>query len=480
MKKLDIAFEKPALISVLAFSLSLQGCVKIQDNDEATFAQADIEMPETAKSLQWARNSCSKDDDIPSEIIDASQLRGASALVAKIETIGEADPIIVHGSFVGEDFSALSDGPAAICFVGTDLQNTKWDKVNLTKLRFIDVNLSSASFYEAVLPDIYFHNVNLTEASFGSSKLKNGIFVGGWRNRLGDTSFRNADLSGFTFYCGLTMNSRCSSTGGVVNMSGTNLTDSNLSSFPSFGAVKYDGALVNRTKLSPRDIPYFEKARTNGPVILENVHPRAEVQARLTASEFRQLIVESVEARMDSEASAVPGSDCSEAANCVIDGYRTRASEVTGSSGDPLKLQAGESMEFYEEVLPLSGKFRHSDVYRRILPVLKSAAFQNAKITKNEDGTYRVRGNAVGGNGHLCGLIAHSLKFDPGSGWFSGPPYNPEINTDQDYSVPVLGIVGNSMIFPYSGNVAQTPEPALDYYWCGARAGFNTMKRLDP
>lgn len=480
MRKLDISSEKPALISVLAFSLSLQGCVKIQENDETTSAQSDIEMPETGESLQWARNSCSEDDDIPSRIIDASQLRGATALVAKIAAIGDAAPVVVQGSFVGEDFSALSDVPVPICFVGTDLRNTKWDKVNLAKLRFIDVNLSSASFFEAVLPDIYFHNVNLTEANFGSSKLKNGTFVGGWRNKFGDTSFRNADLSGFTFHCGRTMNSRCSDTGGVVDMSGTNLTDSNLSSFLSFGAVKYDGALLNRTKLSPRDTIYFEMARLKGPVIIEKVHSLAEVQSRLTASEFRQLIVESVEARMDFEANAVPGSNCSKAANCVIDGYRTRASELTGSSGDPLKLRAGESMEFYEEVLPVTGKFRHSDVYRRILPVLKSAAFQNAKITKNEDGTYRVRGNAVGGNGHLCGLIADSLKFDPGSGWFSGPPYNPEINTDQDYSVPVLGIVGNSMIFPYSGNVAQTPEPALDYYWCGARAGFDTMKRLDP
>ena len=81
--------------------------------------------------------------------------------------------------------------------------------------------------------------------------------------------------------------------------------------------------------------------------------------------------------------------------------------------------------------------------------------------------------SAGGANAHLCDLSVAEARFDPATGWWSAR------NAEGDL-VPLFRVDGRRIMLRYSGNLGNTPEDALDFMSCGARAGFDEGIDLSP
>lgn len=454
--------------------------------------------------------------------VDGTGIRSPEAL---IKAVGQG-AIVQGGSFVGWNFSRMALSNA--CFVEADLSRSDWTEARAAGIGFIKSNLTDAVLTGIRAPGALFRDANLTNVRAEKADFSGGKLEGGWFDGSVDgLNLDGANLSGFEFSCGITLSDGCPLYSSDMPMSarGANLSGAKLSSFHRYGLndVELDGALLDRTEISPAQLASLKGRMITHPLVLVGGDARTE----LTAAEAQSLA--------DDVAIADPGVrdpsfDCAKAASvaerticlpdnrdladadrllaktfaqararnpqlvaeqrqwlkqrdacmgqefpadCLRTAYATRQGQLLGALGESNWLKPGEAALFVDDELPVSDAMRQTPLFKRLAPLLAQASMGYAYIERTADGRYDASGESIGANAHTCTLGAAGLSLDPLTGWYGVR------DSESNRRIRVVQIDGDWLrVFADGHPYGEEAEGSSDYASCGARAAFGPMRRI--
>lgn len=453
--------------------------------------------------------------------VEGSRLDRSTGL-ASLRTAAGSGPIVVSGGrFGGIDLRGVE--LRDICFVDTDFAASDWRGAQGAGLVFEGVDFTGARLAGTRLPNAVFRNVKLddvdaTGASLSGARILGSTFLSFERLRLD-----RADLTGLRFECGIVSGESCILET-EMSMRGANLTDAVLDEF--WFLPDWSGARMDRTRVRPSQLPALAAAHVTGPLLVRG----GGVTVAISPAEHARLLPH---LRRVEEAPA-PSFDCrraesaAERAICAADGgglraidvelarlyrlslardpavaaeqaawlrerdrcapdclglsYERRRGELIARLGPPDWAEPGALVLFVTPQIWVDDGFRADPLFARLLPALVRSAFSRVAIRVNPDASIDAWGDAIGGNAHLCDLGGRSLRFDPATGWYSGPfsaqPDDPAAWGRRP--MPVVRLTENRAEVYRNGHYwpddPDDPRPS-DYASCGARAGFSMMVR---
>ncbi|WP_164089062.1 pentapeptide repeat-containing protein [Sphingorhabdus sp. YGSMI21] len=460
--------------------------------------------------------------DIAREEVDGERIESLADFSYMTERRIADVTFIRGGRFSGWDFSGMS--LPGICFEESDLSGANFAGALAPGAGFIKADLSGANMNGVHMSGVLFRNAGLKNVTAKGADFSDGHFDGGWfEGSVEGWDLDGADMSGFTFACGITVPDGCPVYQGGAKMTarGADFTDATLHSF-GLHAVDLAGARIDGTIIGPRQLPYLAKSDFDGAVILRG----GEYDASLTSEEAKQLLAGNV---AEETAQTHPSFDCGKAASkvereicgeyaddlraadraiadlykrakakdagvqnsqrawlkqrnlcdaaeypgdCIRESYSTRKGQLLGLLGEQDWLDRGEAALFVDDLLPLPAAMAGSDLFGKIAPVLIGASMTEILIERGDDGLYAIKGNAVGANAHLCSIYASHLYLDNSSGWY--------IPVSEGAANPVFRIFGNRLEIFAGGHPDYEKHPeAADIMSCGMRAGFGETIRAN-
>ena len=396
--------------------------------------------------------------------VDGGRIGGRDGLLALRAARGSAVIVVIGGDLSRVDLSGAKLGN--ICFFETKLAGSDWRGAETAGLSFIRVDLTGARLGGAKMRNVHFWSVDLTDVDASRADLSGGTLSGNVFGSLLRLRLDGADLTGFRFACGITQENNCGSREGV-SFRGANLTSASVAYF--LYDADWTGARLDRTEIRPEQLLELGPARVHGPLLVRGgdlMNGDTSI-ASLSPAEYGRL---RPHLRKVGES---PAGDRREA------GAR------------PPWLRPGARALFVRPRIELDDVARAGPLYARLLPVLISGARAHVGVRVHADGSIDARGDAVGGNGHLCDVGGDRLRLDPATGWYSGPhvpfegsPPNgsiPAFPADppawRDRPMPVLRFRGDRVeVYEPRRSAAGADDPRMSHYvMCGARAGFDEM-----
>jgi uncharacterized protein YjbI with pentapeptide repeats len=453
--------------------------------------------------------------------IDGTSLTTPEAVRAALREVGDEVPLINGGNFSGWDFAALKLPLANVCLYMSNLKGSKWDDAEYSGIGFIEANLDGATFKGAKFDQILLRSTNLANVSMVGASLRKGLFDGGWQGSVENWNLTGADLSGFTFSCGITVGDGCPLDRNGVKFVQTNLTGADISSYVFWGGADYSGAILNGTKLAPRQLPELSDASFAGPVFLvggtdaaqltpgeiaELQRQNAEVANRdenpsflcaKAISPVEKLICGEYESELrrkdrqmaglytiirpknpaivDSQKKWLVKRNLCRDRDCLDGQYEERIGVMLTLLGEPEVLKPGEAALFINDTIEFPDAFRTTPLFGKITPVLVGASMGEVVLERLADGSYTISGESVGGNAHLCSVGGDGLRYNAKTGWFSGPREdNPKL------PAAVFRVFGGEIEFPGNGHPDEAEFPGSESYaGCGMRATLGPMRRIE-
>ncbi len=430
--------------------------------------------------------------------------------------------IINKGDFSGWDFTDIP--LAEVCFVESKLAGANLAAANGPGSGFINSDLTGADMRGANMPGVIFRNAGLKNVMAQKANFSDGHFDGGWfEGSVAGWNIDGADMRSFKFDCGITLPDGCPvySGGDPISARETDFTGATLHSFGLFN-VSLEGAVIDRTIVGPRQLPYLATANISGNIILRG----GDKDIAISVGEAEVLLSENNKRK---RAEANPSFDCAKAngkietiicgeyesalrafdrdvaklyksakrerkrvkssqrqwlkmrnkcikaeyaRDCVTESYKNRKSQLLAILGETDWLIRGEEALFVDQVLALPQEFSKTALFKKITPALVGGSSSEILVHREKDGLYSINGSSVGANAHTCWLGATHLYFDKESGWYSVG--------SEAASIPVFQIRGDIIEVFGSGNPDYDKYPAAaDFMSCGARARFSSMRRIE-
>lgn len=463
-----------------------------------------------------------REPDVARREIDAEQIKSLPDFLRMTDRREAGVTIVKGGHFAGWDFGATP--LSGICFEETDLAGANFAHASAPGVGFIKADLTNANMTGAAMPGILFRNAGLKNVVARGADFSNGHFDGGWfEGSVEGWNIDGADMTGFSFDCGITVPDGCPvyQGGAAISARGTDFSHASLHSFGLYD-VELAGAVLDQTIIGPRQLPYLAKAEFRGDIILRG----GGSDIGLTAEEAQILLAEHGQQKA---AEAHPSFDCAKAASkveqeicgayasdlraadrdiaalyqrakavdsgvrasqrawlkqrnlcaaaqypsdCIRHSYSLRKGQLLGLLGENDWLARGESALFIDDVLPLPAALIRSDLYARIAPVLIGASMTEILIERADDGLYAIKGSAVGANAHLCSIYGSHLYFDKATGWY--------IPVSEGAAIPIFRIFTDRLEIFASGRPEYEKYPeAADFMSCGMRASFSGTIRVN-
>ena len=460
--------------------------------------------------------------------VDGTTLAGAQALGELRQSRGDSLIVIRGGDFTGADFQSIR--LHNICFFDSKLPRSIWRGALAAGVGFIRADLTGSDLSGAVMPGVVFRNAQLAEVDASGADFAGGRLDGGWwQGSIENLRLDEADLSGFRFECGITLDDGCP-IDGEVSASRANLSGATLHGFSRLAGLA--GARIDRTEIGPDQLESLAEADIAGPIVVRG----GEASTQLSAAEFRVLLPR---IRRPGEAPA-PAFECARAQSpaerlicgndggtlraldltvdrlyrqavaldpavsrsqtawlrqrdrcvgedggdrgCLQSAYERRREALVAHLGPPSWLRPGTNALFIGPVIEFDPEFHADPLYLRLLPALIGASWSKVLVRVNENGTIDARGDAVGANAHLCSLGGESL-FRDSSGWFSGPyePGSDDAAEWRDRPMPVLLFWDDrAMVYQHGrASAGEGGDPRFsDYASCGMRASFDELIRV--
>lgn len=456
--------------------------------------------------------------------VDGATLRDARALVALRRARGDALITVKGGDFSGADFQGAR--LHNICFFDTNLSRSDWRGAEAPGTGFIRAVLANADLRGAHLRRVLLRLPDMKEVDASGADFSGGRLDGGWDGSMENLKLDGADLSGFRFDCGITLGDGCP-LDGQVSIARANLTGASIGSYNRF--TDWTGARIDRTEVELQQLPALAAAEIAGPILVRG----GEAVVELSPAEHRAMLPH----MSLTEQAASPSFDCAAASTpverlicgeagatlraldrdvadlyrragpavaasqqawlrerdrcpltedmpdlwCVQQSYERRREALIARIGPPAWLRPGATALFVAPPMQFDEAFRAEPLYQRLLPVIIGASWSNVAVRANRDGTIDARGDALGANAHMCSLAGDGLRFDPDTGWYSGPyrPTGEEPAQWRTRPMPVLLVWGDRAAVYLNGRSnygTDEGDPRLsDYASCGARAGFSEM-----
>ncbi|MEZ5710951.1 MAG: pentapeptide repeat-containing protein [Blastomonas sp.] len=470
--------------------------------------------------------------------LDGANLASVQELAEAVDNrlVGKRTVIVEGGDFSGRDFSGTAF--ARLCFSGTKLAGTNWTGVHAPSIGFVGADLEGAVLRDAHMPGVLFRNANLVNVDASGADFSDGQFDGGWfESSISGWRIDGANMRGFRFDCGITLDDGCPVYTGdeAVSARGTDFSGAMLESYHLYD-MDVARARLHGTRIGPGQLPDFAAAEFAGPLILAG----GDTMVSVSADEARELIADHAIA---AKAGNAPSFDCAKAASpveklicgeyeselrrldrqmawlyarqpvidsnpasgklppqphreaqrtwlrernacmadpdeyaarqCVVDSYNGRIGELLAPLDDMTGLAEGEAALFVDDVLPLTDAMRGSALFARIAPVLAADSYVHVVLIARANGGYDIEGEAVGANAHTCGLGASGAHRDGKTGWYIVP------HDESASFARIFRLIGDEMDIIDNGHPDYEEEPAaVDFVSCGMRASFPVMRRI--
>lgn len=468
------------------------------------------------------------DRPLPNEV-DGASIAGRDGLVALRAARGDAVITVKGGTFARADLrgAALHN----ICFVETDLSASDWRGAQAEGVGFVRADLGGARLAGANLRRVLIREANLANVDATGADLSGGRLDGGWDGSMENLRLIRANLQDFNFACGITVSDGCP-IAGTIDLSGADLSRAHLALYDRI--TNWSGARIDETEVAFTQLSQLATAEILGPIHLEgggttvalsreehrallphlrdrDAAPSPSFNCAAASTPVERLICGAEGAalrKLDRDVDALyrrvlardPGEaraqgswlrsrdrchsgDDAAAYGCLDQRYEERKQALVARLG-PAAPPPGEMHFYVEAPVEFDDGFRDDPLYRRLVPALIHASWSRAIVRTNADGTIDVRGDAIGGNAHSCSLSGDRLRFDPATGWYSGPYQGTgdEPAAWRDRPMPVLLLWGDRAEVYLNGRgtfgATEGDPRASDYASCGARAGFGEMIRM--
>jgi uncharacterized protein YjbI with pentapeptide repeats len=201
-----------------------------------------------------------------STAVDGASLDDASDIKSLRSKAKDGRPIIIKGGdFSGKKFG--NDNFSNICFVGTKLANTRWNKSRAQGIAFIDSDLTGATFDRVTMDYVLFRNSTLERMDASGAQLSYGQLDGGWEPSIAGLRLDNTQMVGFRFVCGTSSRDGCPFNRKQLSLRAANLTNASIATFPMWD-VQLDDVQINNTEIAFDQIPSFRLAQIKGPVLV--------------------------------------------------------------------------------------------------------------------------------------------------------------------------------------------------------------------
>ena len=459
--------------------------------------------------------------DVPAREIDGASIGSPADFMRMTSTREAGLKIIQGGDFSGWDFSEIP--LANICFENSKLAGSRFAGVRARSIGFIKSELTGSNMRGARMPEIFFRNANLSGVSAQGADFSGGHFDGGWfEGGVGGWNLDGANLTGFVFDCGITVQDGCPVYQGEAEISakGADFSRATLHSF-NLHNIDLSGARLDQTILGPGQLPHLNGADLRGEIILrggskdvlldfeeakflltENARQKAKeanpsfdcakavskVELEICGEYAQDIraIDRDIAATYLRARETVPGvrgsqqawlkerNRCGEAEyppDCIRESYNIRYGQLLALLGEVEWLARGEAALFIDDLLPLSAQAVSSEVFRKIAPVLVNASRTEILIERGIDGLYTIKGNAIGANAHMCSIDASNLDFDKASGWY--------VAISEGAPIPIFRIFNDRLeIFADGRPDYETHPEAGDFMSCGMRASLDVTVRV--
>lgn len=485
--------------------------------------------PDCQAALQGAFDDFS-DAPLPGQL-DGAGIGGPEALLALRLERGDAPIIIAGGNFAGADFrdARLHN----VCFLGTNLTNTDWRGAQAPGIAFARSDLTGAQLAGASMRRILLREPTMPNVDASGADFSNGLLNGGWEGSLANVRLDGANLKGFRFECGITIDDGCP-LDREISFRGADLSGAHVDTY--WGSGGFEDARIDRTTVALTQLEGLGEADIIGPVIVRG----DEATAELSRAELEALLPHLA---LAGEAST-PSFDCARASSpperaicgdeggqlraldrdlaalfrrasaadpslaasqqswlrgrdscrteegeldtwCMEEAYKHRRAELVAVLGPPAWARPGTYALFVSPAVEFDDAFRETALYRRLVPVITGSASSHVVVRVNPDGSIDARGDAIGGNAHTCSLGGDNLRFDPATGWYSGPQ-EAHAQDPPDWRGRPMRVL---LFWDDRGALFQSGHPrwggedggdprVSDYASCGARAGFGEMIRV--
>lgn len=442
--------------------------------------------------------------------------------------------IIEGGDFSGWDFAgAMGEG---VCFLRTNLSHSNWENADMRNSGFIASDLSGSNLSAATFIGIVLHNVDLANAQAEHVNFSHGQYSAGWFDAsVAGLSLNYANLQYFVFSCGIVIDDGCPVYQGdaPASLKGANLRYGELSDL-AHSAMGYNldftDAILGDNLIAPSLLILFEAADIIAPLhfhsryassldislspdearmlIAEHhkwkdaqeqasfdcakagtavekaicINPEIMAQDRKMAALYRMAVQkQGAKAKNAQRQWLKKRNDCAkdfseddEHIYCLYDEYEAQNIRLSAMAYDKDWLKIGETATFIDDSLPVLDEFRTSPLYRKLAMVFKLESRAEITITRKEDvngdAVYAASGEAVGANAHLCSLDADALMINRNSGWY-------QQRNDKGEKLNILAILGDEL--HVIGNGHPENHDIGDYVSCGARAGFDSLRRSE-
>jgi uncharacterized protein YjbI with pentapeptide repeats len=202
-----------------------------------------------------------------SEVVDGAKLKSARDIEKLRSKAKDGRPIAVEGgNFSGEKFD--NDNFSNICFIGSNLSNTKWSRSRANGMGFIDTDLTGATFDRVFMDYVLFRNATLARVDASGAQLAYGRLDGGWDPSMAGLKLDNARMLGFRFVCGVTSADGCSFDRKQISMRGADLSFASLSTFPMWDGL-FDDARLYYTEIGIDQMTMFATSEIAGPLMVK-------------------------------------------------------------------------------------------------------------------------------------------------------------------------------------------------------------------
>lgn len=455
--------------------------------------------------------------------VDGATIRGRDALVALRAARGDALLTVAGGNFAGADLRGAR--LHHICFLDTVFAGADMREMRAAGSGFVRADLTGARLAGAHLQRVLLRQPGLKEVDASNADLSGGRMDGGWDASAENLKLDGANLSGFRFACGISLDDGCPIEG-EISLGGANLSGAFLSSYDRL--TGWDGARIDRTEVSLTQLDDLRSATIAGPILVRG----GDALAALSGAELHTILPHLSFARE----AASPSFDCARAARpiehlicrpdggrlraldravadlyrqagagaaagqaawlrardrcpaddagCIEQSYQRRKAALVARIGPPAWMRPGAAALFVAPSVGFDETFRAGPLYARLVPVIIGGGWSHAVVQVNPNGTIEASGEAVGANGHSCSLGGERLRFDPATGWYSGPQRS---GADvplpwRTRPMPVLLLWGDrAEVYENgrSGEGGEEGDPRSSHYAsCGARAAFSEMVRM--
>lgn len=322
--------------------------------------------------------------------IDGTALKNPGA-IARLSKKAKGGVVLIDGGdFSGQDFRKA--GLASVCFRGTKLAKSNWSGTTAPGIGFIDADLTEAQLTGAVMPGVLLRTATLAGADATGADFHGGQLDGGWKASLAGWKIDGANLTGFSFKCGVTELDGCPFDRQGISAKGADFSGAVFHGFSFWGSA-LDNARFEGADMALQDLAQIEGASEPATLTVRQGRKQYSVTGPVAAAIGRAL---------------TPSASATEP-------------ETPVKPARPSQRLTGKHL-FLSDGLTIAPAAASDPLWPSALRVIIQLAPSWLMISTGAGGQAEARGRSDSEGGHSCTLAVKGLAPGPNNSFLVLPP----------------------------------------------------------